>query len=247
MSRLCSFCGVAEPPNAISVQKHQAHHVAGFVNHPFFTVLVCTDCHPIFNGWQYAQRIPMRTKNKRESSGKHIPAGWGDRELPPNVRFQAVIRGLDQAYAMLSLQVDSTTKLYDISHTIRTVMRQHPDMLTGVTFGEDGDFPKVKAKNPAALPKMTTHNRERTIGALFGMLAFLIEEAWGEDHELSLTLRRIERNPLATLAEMERPDEAIILTGQVQEIIRTLTGGFNRHDRRTMASITRRTNGKARI
>jgi hypothetical protein len=242
--KLCSFCGASEPDNALQPQLFQSHHLAGFANHPFWTATVCPDCHPIFSGWQYAQRIPLRSKNKQSSRGKHIPKDWGDREIPEEIRFQAILRGLEQAYSMTMLYAGCGESLKQVKLLIQNIIRFHPDMMKGSTFGEHGEFARLKVKYAVPLTRIRTQNVQRINAAIFGMIAFLIEESLGEDHQLSIRLRTMEHNP-QLLSDIEPPNEEIILSGSVESIIGELCMTYlNRHQRRALAATGRKASRK---
>jgi hypothetical protein len=152
-----------------------------------------------------------------------MPAEWGDKDIPDDIRLQAILNGLWQAYSLAIAYAGMPDELSGIETMIRGLIRRHPEIFRGATFGENGEFASFKAKNPSPAARMRTVNFERTCGAMFGMLAFIVEECLGEDREMSLRLRELERKPLSLMTSRV-PSEEVILTGQLEAIMQDFRG-----------------------
>jgi hypothetical protein len=173
-SGYCSFCGYDKPPL-------DRHHVAGFVNHPFWVVTVCKQCHYILTAWQYTDRTPLVK----------------EREPPEEVKHRAITQGLQRCGELIC----HLEGRYDLLTFISALGKMQTDRMTAPDatrlFSDTGSYPKMKPTNPAPVPsqEITESNRKHIVAAQCGMLAYLLEDLLGESNAICVKLRSIERNP----------------------------------------------------
>jgi len=173
MTEYCSFCGKINPP-------YQKHHIAGFINHPFWTVRACIECHIILTAWQWTRRTPL---------SKEI-------EPPDEIKLQAMFEGLSAAYDLACEYAGYTPAAIAAGTIIAKILKHDPDPMTGKVFSLDGNYPKLKARHPLVSPvhlRMCGENFQRVFAAMCSIIAYLVEEKRGESDQFAILLRRLER------------------------------------------------------
>jgi hypothetical protein len=201
MTEHCSFCGRINPP-------YEKHHIAGFINHPFWTVRACIECHIILSAWQWTRRTPL---NK-------------ELEPPDEIKLQAILEGLSTAYNLACEYAGYTPATIAAGSIITKILKHDPDPMTGKVFSLDGSYPKLKARHPlrsAANLGMCGENFQRVIAAMCGIIAYLVEEKRGESDSLAILLRKLERmEPKTFVMNIAKADLLTALSTCDEEIIR---------------------------
>lgn len=199
MTVYCSLCGRNNPP-------YQRHHIAGHVNNALWTIIVCMACHNILSAWQWANRTP-RNKNN----------------MPPDeVKTQAMLQGLCDAFQLASEYVGVPASSIAVGGLIRRLLKHDPDPLKGKVFSIDGDYPKLKVKQPVrpGNGRMCGENYLRVLTATCDIMASLTEH-WNPESELMNLLSQISRNlPLRWPASVPKGDFLVAISTADEEIIK---------------------------
>ncbi len=201
MPEYCSFCGRPNPP-------YDMHHLAGEVNHSFWTVRVCKgDCHAILDALQWTRRTP---RNK-------------EMEPPDDIKFQTMVEGLSMAFGLASEYAGYTPATMAAGTIITRILKHDPNPITGKTFSMDGSYPKLKAKHAVrTAPKRTMcgENFQRVVSAMCSIMAFLVEESCGLLHPMAVMLRKMERmGPKLLFVNVSKADLLMALASCQEEIV----------------------------